>query len=159
MKTCNKCKISKELEKFGKDKGKLDGHKYMCKNCHNSTNNSFRKANPETYREANLAYARSTEGKAIQRANNLRRKFWSHLTNEQAVYEYDKLLKSQNNCCALCGIHQALLKTSLAVDHDHDTGLPRGLLCNKCNRFEVGRHNLKSSEQLVKYLQRYKKSA
>ena len=33
MKTCNKCKIEKELTEFHKDKGKKDGHSTCCKIC------------------------------------------------------------------------------------------------------------------------------
>jgi hypothetical protein len=36
--------------------------------------------------------------------------------------------------CKLCGVHQSDLKVSLAVDHNHNTGKIRGLLCMTCNR-------------------------
>ena len=49
------------------------------------------------------------------------------LTTEQ----YDGLLKKQNNKCAVCLCSS---KKTLAVDHCHDTGRIRGLLCDYCNR-------------------------
>ena len=43
--------------------------------------------------------------------------------------DYEILMMFQNRSCAICG------KTSekLVVDHDHITGLVRGLLCQGCN--------------------------
>lgn len=39
----------------------------------------------------------------------------------------------QGGCCAICEVHQDDLKIALALDHDHETGMYRGLLCNNCN--------------------------
>ena len=47
--------------------------------------------------------------------------------------EYDSLYQQQYGCCAICGIHQSKLHTTLAVDHNHDTKEVRGLLCFDCN--------------------------
>lgn len=45
--------------------------------------------------------------------------------------EYDTLFASQSGRCAICW-GARLYK--LDVDHDHSTGLVRGLLCKLCNR-------------------------
>ena len=42
--------------------------------------------------------------------------------------EYDSLLIKQVARCAICNEH-----VKLCVDHDHNTGKVRGLLCNTCN--------------------------
>ena len=47
--------------------------------------------------------------------------------------EYDVLFLSQNGCCAICSSHQSLFKKRLHVDHCHETGSIRGLLCVNCN--------------------------
>lgn len=53
--------------------------------------------------------------------------------------EYNKILKVQNNVCAICGKEESAKhrltkkKMYLAVDHDHKTGKVRGLLCDRCN--------------------------
>jgi hypothetical protein len=53
------------------------------------------------------------------------------------LQEYNKLLISQNNECAICKIDENEIKhgrnTYFAVDHCHKTGKVRGLLCYKCN--------------------------
>ena len=49
------------------------------------------------------------------------------------LHEYNLILTEQKGKCACCGIHQNELTMNLAVDHDHDTGLIRGLLCMHCN--------------------------
>jgi hypothetical protein len=155
MKHCHKCDKIKPLTQFGKSKVKKDGHKDACKVCSNAENTARRTANPDNHRIKNLAYARSAHGKAMHRAGQLRRKYWPEMTNEQAVAEYDRLLALQNNCCGLCGIHQSAFKVALAVDHQKHPHKVRGLLCNKCNRFEVGRHTLESAEKMVEYFKLY----
>ena len=46
--------------------------------------------------------------------------------------DYARLLEAQGGGCAICG---ATPKTRrLHVDHDHATGMVRGLLCHRCNR-------------------------
>ncbi len=47
--------------------------------------------------------------------------------------DYDALLAAQEGCCAICHRHAELLGRPLAVDHDHETGRVRGLLCDDCN--------------------------
>ena len=47
--------------------------------------------------------------------------------------EYQEILASQNNQCAICGKDATEFKTSLNVDHDYKTKKIRGLLCTNCN--------------------------
>jgi hypothetical protein len=46
--------------------------------------------------------------------------------------EYDSILASQGGVCAIC--QHPPKNQRLAVDHDHKTGLVRGLLCLACNK-------------------------
>lgn len=58
---------------------------------------------------------------------------WKALGMEKASpVLYWKLSKMQDNKCALCGL--ASVKRGLALDHDHETGAIRGLLCFNCNK-------------------------
>ena len=49
--------------------------------------------------------------------------------------DYDALLTAQGGGCAICGSKTPKSSRSkhLFVDHDHDTGDVRGLLCHQCN--------------------------
>lgn len=48
-----------------------------------------------------------------------------------SLEQYGVMLKAQRGRCAICGNKP---KTrSLHVDHDHNTGIIRGLLCYRCN--------------------------
>ena len=47
--------------------------------------------------------------------------------------EYDMLLRQQDGKCAICGKLPKKSGKRLSVDHDHNTGVIRGLLCFRCN--------------------------
>ena len=54
------------------------------------------------------------------------------------IEQYDKMHKSQNGVCSICGNpemtkYKDRTTQRLSIDHDHKTGLIRGLLCRKCN--------------------------
>lgn len=50
--------------------------------------------------------------------------------------DYDTMLVNQGGVCAICGTDQPGGRRSerFHVDHDHETGEVRGLLCNECNQ-------------------------
>lgn len=56
-----------------------------------------------------------------------RRIFETYGLTEQ---DYNALFQAQQGRCAICGGQR---KQKLSVDHDHKTGLVRGLLCRLCN--------------------------
>ncbi len=74
---------------------------------------------------------------------------------------YEEMLIEQNNVCAICGLAEtatvskksAQLKM-LAIDHDHETGKVRGLLCRRCNK-AIGllREDLGIFASAISYLQ------
>lgn len=47
--------------------------------------------------------------------------------------DYEQLLEDQGGVCALCGNEQHRNISKLFIDHDHETGKVRGLLCLRCN--------------------------
>ena len=54
--------------------------------------------------------------------------------------EYNVIFKYQHSRCGACGKKKDEFTSHLAVDHDHRTGLVRGLLCYYCNRWVIGKH-------------------
>lgn len=56
-----------------------------------------------------------------------------------------EMFASQGECCAICGI-DANGKKRFHVEHDHDTGQVRGILCTTCN---TGIGSLKDDPDLV----------
>jgi hypothetical protein len=83
--------------------------------------------NPKKDKAVRKAYhaAHKAERNAYTRAYRLRTLYG--ISQEQ----YDEMVARQHGLCALCG--HAPTKNALAVDHDHDTGAVRGLLCLQCN--------------------------
>lgn len=71
--------------------------------------------------------------------------------------EYDRLHADQGGVCAACGdeetAHNQYGLLPLAVDHDHDTGEIRGLLCMRCN-IAVGhlRNDPDRAQKVANYL-------
>lgn len=59
------------------------------------------------------------------------RKYWLSYKYGITETEYIVLYNAQDGRCAICGV--APLNKLLCVDHDHKTGLVRGLLCARCN--------------------------
>jgi hypothetical protein len=79
------------------------------------------------------------------------KKYWPNATSQEAYDNYLDMMNAQAGRCAVCDIHQNELKKALCVDHDHNTGRVRGLLCHSCNKAERPIEILKS---LIKYLER-----
>ena len=51
--------------------------------------------------------------------------------------QYEAIYRFQGGRCWICRRATGASKR-LAVDHDHTTGEPRGLLCSRCNRDVIG---------------------
>lgn len=47
--------------------------------------------------------------------------------------DWNVMFAEQEGCCAICGKHQSEQKKRLEVDHCHETGYVRALLCTNCN--------------------------
>ncbi len=82
-------------------------------------------------------------------------KLSSLYTTKQINEIREELIKKHGNYCAICGKHRTAFKKNLAIDHSHKTGRVRGLLCYRCNRYQLGRHTLESVLQLLMYLLKY----
>lgn len=69
---------------------------------------------------------------------------------------YNRQIEKQQNTCLICNTifsKEPLTGKSPVVDHDHDTGKVRGIICNECNR-GIGyfRDSTTALENAAKYL-------
>lgn len=139
VKRCKKCGEVKTRSAFYANKGCADGLRPDCKLCNLAAKKARYYADPkreiarvkewqQANRERLNAYRRQYRKgrKAIDREQHLRRKFGI----TQA--DYEAMLAAQSGGCAICG-DRPPEGVSLHVDHDHDTGVVRGLLCIRCN--------------------------
>jgi len=171
-KVCLKCGKRKNLNHFAKNKKKKDGIDIYCKECIKQ----YKDKNKEIFLKYAKEYRQSHQKqiKAYQKKYRLQhRKYFYDWKKEHPdeVYnsylkkygitlkEYKKLLKRQNNVCAICKQPETQLAKGrkkirqLSVDHNHNTTSVRGLLCDKCNRgLGVFRDNPKFLINAAKYL-------
>jgi len=74
---------------------------------------------------------------------------------------YETKLEEQDGTCGACGLsydeYEHTRFRYFDVDHDHETGRPRGLLCNRCNMV-LGqvRDDPQTLARLSRYLRKYK---
>lgn len=110
MKFCNHCKTSKSIADFARSGSSKDGKQYTCKTCSVVKMQEWKRLNPEKYREYNKKRALLTR----LRHHGIALEEWLSLDTSE---------------CHICGA-----KTDKPhVDHDHNTGLVRGILCSNCN--------------------------
>jgi hypothetical protein len=72
--------------------------------------------------------------------------------------EYARMFVAQDGVCATCKEVDPTGR-ALAVDHDHDTGKVRGLLCNMCN-LALGKvkDNIALLEAMIAYLKEHRET-
>lgn len=158
---CRKCGESKPIKDFYRHKDYPGGRKTYCKKCENRMVTEWRRKHPEKSRKlANDSYHRRKH--LPEMIAKLRRK-------NLAIYgitieHYEAMLESQNGVCAICeetepGKTPLGKEKMLAVDHDHDTGEVRGLLCSRCNQAIGGmRESEKLIKRMLKYLRHHRKA-
>lgn len=90
-------------------------------------------------------------GKSAKHSAHIKSKY--NLGNNK----YYEMLKEQNFVCKICGGQRRENQSFLSVDHCHDTGVVKKLLCNNCN---VGlgffKDNVENLQNAVKYLEEAK---
>jgi hypothetical protein len=115
--------------------------KGMCRLCWQK---DYRANNAGIVRAYNKAYWRDNKDKLRVRERQGRLKKEYGLS----IQDYEKLLGSQGGVCKICLRYNSRkgLNGTLIVDHDHDTGVVRGLLCHGCN---VGLGHFRDSPELL----------
>ena len=74
------------------------------------------------------------------------------------IDDYNAMLKKQNYRCAICGSEGKTDRRfrKLGVDHNHETGAVRGLLCDNCNiLLGHAKDNVDILRNAIKYLEEF----
>ncbi len=115
---CKRCRKKKPLAKFYKAAFMKNAHESQCKVCQKELLRERKQRNPKKYQDD------------LRRNRYLR---WYGITIE----DYDQMFEIQKGKCAICGTTRPHFRKNVKhfnVDHNHETGTVRGLLCNTCNR-------------------------
>jgi len=113
-----------------KDKNKEREYQKIYKQTHPEIIDRIQKKYTETHRKEINARSNlySHNHRKQKKENELKRRYGLSIT------EYNNLLLSQDNRCAICGQFLDLTNPrDICIDHNHQTGVIRGILCHKCN--------------------------
>lgn len=108
MRTCTKCYEEKDTTEFYRKKGAKDGISRQCKECNGAHHKADKAKNPDAHTNRWLKYKYGI-----------------------TIEVFKVMLEEQGGSCAICGDTPDY---RLCVDHRHDTGKVRGLLCRSCNK-------------------------
>lgn len=127
MKKCSKCGETKSLEEFHKCPRHKSKRKSYCKPCANEYSRLYRKR----------------MSKETKRKNGLKVKQHAYFARYGIKYsEYVSMCKNRDFKCDICGAKKKLAATKerhkskdlLVLDHCHESGKIRGILCQTCNQ-------------------------
>lgn len=108
MRICKRCKISKSVDCFSKEKRAKDGVRYQCKQCDSETNKNWRNNLSEDKKKKLYAnnrkyYENNIKGKAIFLMNSIKERYKKSGRTFSITYDF-LLSKLQNNKCEVTGI-------------------------------------------------------
>jgi hypothetical protein len=150
---CEGCQISVPHEERGYV---VAGRRYYVKFCPSCAREKWlewrSEVNKKHYTKNKTSEEWATRTRDRLKKNSLKRKF------DIDGKTYQRLFTEQNGLCACCGNPETMvngrsgLVKSLAVDHNHETGEVRALLCTACN---VAYGLLEESPERIKMLLLY----
>jgi len=160
--TCYTCKLEKPLDEFVKRKEKPLGRGYQCTLCNRMSMRDWRKKNPTKHIAQVTDWRKRNPDKTNMYAANWRRKNPIRNADNQIKHcyglppgTYERMLEEQQGRCAICKSDTPGRCGRFHVDHCHDQGHVRGLLCNSCN-VGIGHffHRTDFLEAAIAYLNR-----
>jgi hypothetical protein len=180
MKVCNSCSQEKPLDLFWKWSRGKDGHQATCIVCskekqkqynqtydtkHPNRRKELRKIlkeeNPDYFSKVDKEYWSRKKQENPEAVYNLRRDRSYKNKYGISLQDYENILKEQDEVCAICSKENSIVKGTLKknllhVDHNHQTGQVRGLLCNNCNLI-LGMVNddIEHLKSLISYLNKH----
>ena len=117
-KKCRKCGEVKVITEFPLDRGTPDKHTNQCRECDRAY-----------HRERYRAVGRSTK-----RDPKREQEYHRERTYGISAEQYKRMLEDANHLCEICGRDPVeVSKRGACIDHCHETGKVRGILCGPCN--------------------------
>lgn len=159
---CPKCGEAKPLDAF--DQGAIKKGSGKCKACTSVYMKAWRESQPGKQRAAYLRW-RDKKGPVGMKAMGAAQRARVKATGARLGYfvkskygitraQYDATEDDPNGLCAICRNPPPALKR-LYVDHDHTTGIVRGLLCQHCNTaLGMFRDNISRMQNAIDYIER-----
>jgi len=129
LKTLHVCKgCNRELDasefywKTQKQTQRVYKHSSFCRGCYQLSRRAYQQSYMKTYSKPEYCPEKREESRVKSYG----------LTLE----DYDDLFESQGGGCAICGSKSPKTPRNgrFCIDHNHETGEIRGLLCAPCNR-------------------------
>jgi nitrate/TMAO reductase-like tetraheme cytochrome c subunit len=123
---CLKCGTQKRRRK---DSHAKNGWRWRCPDCVLKRNAEGRKKNPEIqerFKVYKRKYNKTSRAKALHVAR----------TYGMSMDDYREIVRRQGGVCAICREYPLTDVPSQVthIDHCHETGKVRGVLCTNCNR-------------------------
>lgn len=134
-KHCKRCDQTKPVTEFFRDRARPDGYTYLCKKCSNQSTKKW-----------------------VDENRDKRKNYYLKRTYGITLAQYHEMLSNQGGVCAICGTDDPKGKsgTYFVVDHNHETGENRQLLCNRCNRcLGLVAESADTLLSMVEYLKRH----
>ncbi len=170
MKKCCVCKQELSFDSFNKSSWTKDGVQTVCRSCQKNKYDIYRRTHPEItskrwkryynrHRERMIKRTRDYE-KQIGKKEYVKRykkynksmKFKRYNLSEE---KYHEMRKEQQQKCAMClNLFKEDKPKSIHIDHNHETGKVRGILCDGCNLF-LGRIESPEYSKRLKIAQAY----
>lgn len=155
IRICKVCGEPKDIDCF--KNGKSGKTVKTCRSCRNEINRNYRQENNDAQKAYDKERYQAQKVRRVKYAREYRKKYpeRTRATNWKVKYgitpeEFYAKLNEQNNCCAICHRDMDEYGKIFCVDHNHDTGEIRGLLCDPCN-YGLGFYE-KHKNEYEKYL-------
>lgn len=146
-KFCSSCNLSLDISHFGKRTEYRDGYRNQCNECRSQKQAAYQRARGHRKRKPPQPIT-TPEQSAELRRTKLRLKYG--LSED----DFARMLAAQSGGCAICGTDKPSGRYGVfCVDHCHETGRIRGLLCLPCNS-SLGRlgDTEKAIERVLSYV-------
>lgn len=176
---CSRCREVKPRDQFGKHPKHKDGLQSACRECYARAAAERRRAHPERHRESARKSRVVHREKMLEATRKWRRENKAFVRERRRVWEaknpdkvkliylrkraklfgltaeqYLAMHAAQGGCCAICRKPEAECgRRRFGVDHDHETGAVRALLCGPCNSLlGLARDDIAVLECAIAYL-------